>query len=114
MEGAVPVKKLAGLCDANDMPAVAITDSNSMFCALEASVTLSGAGVQPIIGCQVDLTYLNAAPGERPKEPAPLVLLSQNERGYENLMKLSSCLYVGTGISCLRSLWMNWRRIPTG
>jgi len=114
LEGAVPVKKLAGLCDANDMPAVAITDSNSMFCALEASVTLSGAGVQPIIGCQVDLTYLNAAPGERPKEPAPLVLLSQNERGYENLMKLSSCLYVGTGISCLRSLWKNWRHIPTG
>jgi len=97
LEGAVPVKKLAGLCDANDMPAVAITDSNSMFCALEASVTLSGAGVQPIIGCQVDLTYLNAAPGERPKEPAPLVLLSQSERGYENLMKLSSCLYFGTG-----------------
>jgi DNA polymerase-3 subunit alpha len=97
LEGAVPVKKLAGLCEANDMPAVAITDTNSMFCALEASVTLSGAGVQPIIGCQVDLTYLTAAPGERPKEPAPLVLLAQSERGYENLMKLSSCLYVDKG-----------------
>ena len=97
LEGAVRVKKLADLCEANDMPAVAITDTNSMFCALEASVTLGGAGVQPIIGCQVDLTFLNATPGERPKEPAPLVLLSQTERGYENLMKLSSCLYVDKG-----------------
>ena len=79
------------------MPAVAVTDTNSMFCALEASVTLSGAGIQPIIGCQVDLRYLEPMPGERPKAPAPLVLLAQNEAGYENLMKLSSCLYVDKG-----------------
>ena len=97
LEGAVRVKKLAGLCQDADMPAVAITDTNSMFCALEASVTLSGAGVQPIIGCQVDLTYLPAIPGERAKVPAPVVLLAQTEAGYENLMKLSSCLYVDKG-----------------
>jgi len=97
LEGAVRVKKLAGLCQDADMPAVAITDTNSMFCALEASVTLSGAGVQPIIGCQVDLTYLTAIPGERAKVPAPVVLLAQTEAGYENLMKLSSCLYVYKG-----------------
>jgi len=97
LEGAVRVKKLAGLCEAAAMPAVAITDTNSMFCALEASVTLSGAGIQPIIGCQVDLTYLSAAPGERPKIPAPVVLLAQTEVGYENLMKLSSCLFVDKG-----------------
>ena len=97
LEGAVRVKKLAGLCEAADMPAVAITDTNSMFCALEASVTLSGAGIQPIIGCQVDLTYLRTSPGERPKPAAPIVLLAQTEAGYENLMKLSSCLYVDKG-----------------
>jgi len=97
LEGAVRVKKLAGLCEAADMPAVAVTDTNSMFCALEASVTLSGAGIQPIIGCQVDVRFLESMPGERPKAPAPLVLLAQNEAGYENLMKLSSCLYVDKG-----------------
>ena len=97
LEGAVPVKKLAGLCEANDMPAVAVTDTNSMFCALEFSVTLSGAGVQPILGCQVDLCFEKSAPGEKPKLPAPVVLLAQSEAGYENLMKLSSCLYVDKG-----------------
>ena len=50
--------------------------------------------MQPIIGCQVDITYLAAQPGERAKAPAPLVLLAQNEVGYENLMKLNSCLYI--------------------
>ncbi|SDX63705.1 DNA polymerase III, alpha subunit [Ruegeria halocynthiae] len=97
LEGAVRLKKLPGLCEKIEMPAVAVTDTNSMFSALEFSVTASGAGVQPIIGCQVDLTYLQAQPGEKPKAPAPLVLLAQSEVGYENLMKLSSCLYVDKG-----------------
>ncbi len=95
LEGAMRLKKLPDLCRAAKMPAVAVTDTNNMFSALEFSVTASGAGIQPIIGCQVDLSYVNAQPGERPKPPAPLVLLAQSEAGYENLMKLNSCLYIG-------------------
>jgi len=94
LEGAVRLKSLAGLCEKAGMPAVAVTDTNNMFAALEFSVTASGAGIQPIMGCQVDLDYLETQPGERAKPPAPLVLLAQNERGYENLMKLNSCLYL--------------------
>src|SRR6056297_33449 len=94
LEGAVRLKSLAGLCDKAGMPAVAVTDTNNMFAALEFSVTASGAGIQPIMGCQVDLEYLETQPGERSKPPAPLVLLAQTERGYENLMKLNSCLYL--------------------
>ncbi|MBY6046275.1 DNA polymerase III subunit alpha [Vannielia litorea] len=94
LEGAVPVKKLAGLCEKAEMPAVAVTDTNNMFAALEASVTLSGAGIQPIMGCQVDLEYEQAAPGGKPVAPAPVVLLAQSEAGYEALMKLNSCLYL--------------------
>ncbi|WP_415182920.1 DNA polymerase III subunit alpha [Phaeovulum sp.] len=94
LEGAVPVKKLIAACQASRMPAVAVTDTNNMFAALEFSVLASGAGVQPIIGCQVDLSYDPAQPGERPRAPAPLVLLAQDEAGYGNLMKLNSCLYL--------------------
>ncbi|MCM2563651.1 DNA polymerase III subunit alpha [Lutimaribacter sp. EGI FJ00015] len=97
LEGAVRLKKLPGLCEDMAMPAVAVTDTNSMFCALEFSVTASDAGIQPIVGCQVDVTYDAAQPGQRPKAPAPVVLLAQNETGYENLMRLSTCLYVGKG-----------------
>ena len=91
LEGAMRLKKLPGLCANMDMPAVAVTDSNNMFAALEFSVSAQGAGVQPIMGCQVDFHYDEAAGDEA---IAPLVLLAQNEAGYENLMKLNSCLYL--------------------
>ncbi|MEO1605315.1 MAG: DNA polymerase III subunit alpha [Pseudomonadota bacterium] len=94
LEGALRLKKLPDLCHAAEMPALALTDTNNMFAALEFSVTLAGAGIQPILGCQVDLQYVSPRPGERAKEPAPLVLLAQSEAGYENLMKLNSCLYL--------------------
>jgi DNA polymerase-3 subunit alpha len=94
LEGAVPVKKLAGLAADADMPAVAITDTNNMFAALEFSEAAAKAGVQPIIGCQIDLAFEEVAPGERPRNPAPIVLLAQNEVGYMNLLKLNSCLYL--------------------
>ncbi|WBL33722.1 DNA polymerase III subunit alpha [Sinirhodobacter sp. HNIBRBA609] len=97
LEGAVPVKKLIKMCDAAKMPAVAVTDSNAMFAALEFSVLAQGAGLQPIVGCQVSIAYDPAQPAEKPRQPAPLVLLAQSEAGYENLMKLSSCLYVDKG-----------------
>ena len=97
LEGALRLKKLSDLCKGAEMPAIAVTDTNNMFAALEFSVTLSGAGIQPILGCQVDMTYQQAAPGEKPRIPAPLVLLAQSERGYENLMKLNSCLYLDKG-----------------
>ncbi len=94
LEGAVPVKSLAPLAAGMGMPAVAVTDTNNMFCALEFSEYASKAGVQPIIGCQLDLTYATPDPGKRPEAPAPIVLLAQNEAGYLNLMKLNSCAYL--------------------
>ena len=97
LEGAVPLKKLIGLCAAQDIPAVAVTDSNNMFAAMEFSTLAASAGVQPIIGCQISVAHDPAAPGERPRSPAPVVLLAQSELGYCHLMKLQTCLYVGPG-----------------
>ncbi|MFG5381217.1 DNA polymerase III subunit alpha [Yoonia sp. R2-816] len=94
LEGAIPIKKLPGLAAGMGMPAVAVTDSNNMFCALEFSEGASKAGIQPIIGCQVDVGYTTPEPGKRPENPAPIVLLAQNEAGYMNLMKLNSCAYL--------------------
>ncbi|MCF3595961.1 DNA polymerase III subunit alpha [Rhodobacteraceae bacterium LMO-12] len=94
LEGAMRLKKLPDLCKKLNMPAVAVTDTNNMFAALEFSIAAQAAGVQPIVGCQVDLAYLETPPGENPAPPAPVVLLAQNEQGYENLMKLNSSLYL--------------------
>ena len=97
LEGAMRLKKLPGMVRDAGMPAIALTDTNNMFAALEFSVGMADAGIQPIIGCQIDLQFVMQRPGERPKPLAPLVLLAQNEVGYENLMKLNSCLYLREG-----------------
>ena len=94
LEGAVRLKSLPEMVARADMPAVAVTDTNNMFAALEAATGLAAKGIQPIMGCQVDVMHDPAAPGERPRRPAPVVLLAQDEAGYENLMALNSCLYL--------------------
>jgi DNA polymerase-3 subunit alpha len=94
LEGAMRLKKLPDLCRSADMPAVALTDTNNMFAALEFSEYAAGAGVQPIVGLQLDVNYDPAGPGEKPRPPAAIVLLAQSELGYGNLMKLNSCSYL--------------------
>ncbi len=94
LEGAVRVKKLPDLARAAGMPAVAVTDTNNMFGALEFSVGAMAAGVQPILGCQLSVITEPPDPAARPKPAAPLVLLAQDEAGYRNLLKLNSCLYL--------------------
>jgi len=91
-EGAIHVKALSKLCHDNGMPAVAITDTNNMFGVLEASLTLPGAGVQPIIGCSLAIRHEGEQDARSPHAPDPglLVLLAQTEKGYKNLMRLVS------------------------
>src|SRR6056297_2941834 len=94
LEGAMRVKKLPGMVADAGMPAVAVTDTNNIFCALEFSELAAKAGVQPIIGCQFDVDYDPVRPGERPTPYAALVLLAQDEQGYRNLLKLNTALYL--------------------
>ncbi len=92
-EGAIHVKDLVKQCVGHKMPAVAVTDTDNMFSALEFSVSATGAGVQPIIG--VSLHIKNPYQVTDPKskkyvEPDQVILLAQSELGYQNLMKLVS------------------------
>ncbi|TJZ83560.1 DNA polymerase III subunit alpha [Paracoccus hibiscisoli] len=88
LEGAIPVGKLPGLAADAGMPAVALTDTNNMFAALEFSVKARDKGIQPIVGCQVTLAA---------DATGPVVLLAQNQAGWMNLMALSTCLYLREG-----------------
>jgi DNA polymerase-3 subunit alpha len=96
--GAVRIKELVGLCKAERMPAVAITDSGNLFGALEFATTCSAAGVQPIIGCEIAVERGNMEGGSRLGralcEPDRIVLLVQNEMGYRNLLRLLSQSYL--------------------
>ncbi len=83
-EGAIRIPNLVKDCHSNNMPAVAITDTNNLFGALEFSIAASGKGIQPIIGCQLNIMF------EDIDTLTSIVLLVQNEVGYKNLLKLSS------------------------
>src|SRR3954465_13178922 len=92
LEGALTIARLAELAKADRQPALALTDTDNMFGALEFSDKLAGAGIQPIVGCAlgVDLG------GQETRHPVQgmklprLVLLAAREDGYRNLMRLTS------------------------
>ncbi len=93
-EGAMSVAKLAKLAAADLMPALAMTDSNNLFGALEFSEKLAKEGIQPIAGLQITLDFHDGAAmaprGEASSGHASLVLLAQDAGGYLNLMHLAS------------------------
>jgi len=92
-EGANKVDKVVALAKANDMPAVAVTDRNNLFGALEFSQYASKAGIQPIVGCELGIRREDGTPNAPATKVVPadwLTLLVQNEKGYLNLMRLVS------------------------
>ena len=56
LESMITPKGLKGWLLGQGMPAVAVTDRNNLFGALEISLTMSEAGIQPIMACCFDLT----------------------------------------------------------
>ena len=56
-EGALTVANLIKFAKADDQPALAITDTNNLFGALEFSEKVSKEGIQPIIGCQLTVDF---------------------------------------------------------
>jgi DNA polymerase-3 subunit alpha len=98
LEGALPLPKIVGLAVDAQAPAIAVTDTNNLFGALEFAQKAAGAGVQPIIGCQLDARFEERAePGSgRRKGDAetPLVLIAATETGYANLVRLVSRAYL--------------------
>ena len=89
-EGAIPVKDLVKLSAGLDMPAVALTDRGNLFGALEFAVTASKEGLQPVIGAVLGIERASDEPGAEMADPDYLLLLAQDQRGYENLMSLVS------------------------
>jgi DNA polymerase-3 subunit alpha len=86
LEGALPVKTLTQTALASSMPALAVTDRNNLFGALEFAETAAGLGVQPIIGAT-----LNIRDGDMAGD---LVFLVKDQNGYTNLMALISSAHL--------------------
>jgi DNA polymerase-3 subunit alpha len=102
LEGAIHIKGLVGLAKADKQPALAVTDTHNLFGALEFSEKAVESGIQPIIGCELLVDFLDDAGGRRSpggREAggplAPLVLLAATPPGYDALARLVSRAYLG-------------------
>ena len=99
LEGALTTQRLVEIAKADSALALALTDSNNLFGALEFSEAMAGAGIQPIIGCTLALTFAAEAepiPGSDlrgPKGDGRIALLAKDDTGYANLMHLSTQAY---------------------
>src|ERR1700728_5078509 len=91
-EGAIRPDKIVALAKAAGMPASAITDTGTLFGALEFSQYCAGKGIQPIIGCQVAL-----ARTDNPRlPPDALVLLARDAAGLATLQRLLAIGFLDT------------------
>jgi DNA polymerase III subunit alpha len=116
LEGALPIARLAALAKADRQAAVALTDTNNMFGALEFSDKMAGAGIQPIIGCTLSVDCGDQDRQARSSglggagQPLPrLVLLAATEAGYRNLLHLNSRTYLdhpGTELPHIKLEWL--------
>ena len=96
LDGAAKLSNLLARVAELGMPACAITDHGVMYGVIDFYNEAKKLGVKPIIGCEV---YV--APGSRfergggPAEAAyHLVLLAENNIGYQNLCRLVSLAYL--------------------
>ena len=95
LDGACRIKELVLRVKELGQKAVAVTDHGNMFAAVEFYNECLAQGIKPIIGCEV---YV--APRTRfdklakiDSSPYHLVLLCENNEGYQNLIKLVSAAY---------------------
>ena len=113
LEGALTIARLAELAKADKQPALALTDTDNMFGALEFSEKLVGAGIQPIVGCALALDFGDTEHGARATATrhAPrqrIVLLAAREAGYRSLMRLSSRAFLDTPPHEKPTLKLDW------
>src|SRR5262249_12404252 len=92
--GALPIARLAELAKADRQPALALTDTDNMFGALEFSEKMVASGIQPIVGCALAIDFGDQETGPRaggaPIGRPRIVLLATREGGYRSLMRLNS------------------------
>src|ERR1700691_5376442 len=110
LEGALTIARLAELAKKDRQPALALTDTDNMFGALEFSEKIASVGIQPIVGCALGVDFGdqdNRAPAGGRDFPR-LVLLAVRERGYRSLMRLCSRAYLETAPTEKAHLKLDW------
>src|SRR5580658_5456063 len=111
LKGSIKIARLGELAKADRQPALALTDTDNMFGALEFSDKMAGYGIQPITGCELAVDFGDQDPNARnalASGPARIVLLAARERGYRSLMRLNSRAFLETPVHQAPHIKFDW------
>lgn len=97
--GAIKIEQIINFCKDDSMPAICVSDIDSMFGAMEFSLKAQSVGIQPIIGLDIHLLYQENNINQQHQHPtsdiaARILLLVMNEQGYQNINKLTAVAYM--------------------
>lgn len=92
LDGFSKIKKLIGRTQEMGMPAVAITDHGTMFGVVEFFNAARAAGIKPLIGLEAYLAprRMQDRDSKLDKNAYHLLLLAENQLGYQNLLKIAT------------------------
>ena len=94
LDGASPIPRMVERAAELRMPALALTDHGSLFGAVEFYQEARKRGVKPIVGMEAYVTRGRMGDRTQGDTAHHLVLLARDERGFKNLMRLSSLAYL--------------------
>ncbi|TSA26486.1 DNA polymerase III subunit alpha [bacterium] len=95
LDGASRISDLMRLASEWQMPAIAITDHGNMYGAIDFYKTAKAHHIKPIIGMEgyiINGSILSEKDKQNPRHH--ITLLTKNQTGYHNLMKLSSIAFI--------------------
>jgi DNA polymerase III subunit alpha len=96
LEALPKIEDLVKAAKKNEMPALALTDSGNLYGAIEFYKECVKEGIKPIIGVDfyVSLRTRHDKEARVDNQRSRLVLLAENEIGYQNLLKLVTASYL--------------------
>ncbi len=91
LDGMLNIEESVDKAKSLGMKALAITDHGNMYGAIEFYKECKKKGIKPIVGSEF---YVSPDISEKTKDLYHLILLAKSDKGYKNLIKLSSISYV--------------------
>ena len=92
LDGAARIPELMERAKKMGMTHIAMTDHGVMYGTVEFYKAAKAAGLVPVIGCEVYVAKQNMhdRQGRADREYSHLILLAENQKGYQNLVHLVS------------------------
>ena len=105
LEGSIKIESLVNRASSYDMPALALTDNCNLFGAMEFTKSCIKKGIQPIIGCNIALSFTDDISSKSISNE--ITLYVADSFGWKNLSKLVSNAYLNLKMFKNRCITLN-------